>query len=227
MPAVLSVVIPALNAASELAATLDALSEATSSQPEVVVADGGSTDATIALARQRGVRVVSTTGGRGAQLAAGAVAATGEWLLFLHADTVLDMAWPGAVDSFIGTPENRMRAGYFRFALDDDAPAARRLETAVAWRNRRLGLAYGDQGLLIARSFYEALGGYVREPLMEDVSLVRRIGRNRLVALAPRAVTSSAKFRRAGYWRRSLRNLVCLALYYLGVRPSLIARLYG
>ena len=226
MPVVLSVVIPALNAATDLGASLDALGGGPSGGLEVVVSEGGSADATVALARQRDARVVSATGGRGAQLAAGADAATGEWLLFLHADTALEAGWASAVEAFIGAPDNRTRAGYFRFALDDDAPGARRLESVVAWRSRRLGLAYGDQGLLMARSFYDQLGGYARQPLMEDVSLVRRIGRDRLVALAPRAVTSSARYR-AGYARRSLRNLLCLALYYMGVRPALIARLYG
>lgn len=226
MPVVLSVVIPALNAATDLGATLDALGNGPSGGLEVVVVDGGSNDETIALARHRGARVVSAMGGRGRQLAMGADAAAGEWLLFLHADTALEAGWTGVVEAFTGVPDNRMRAGYFRFALDDDAPAARRLESVVAWRSRYLGLAYGDQGLLIARSFYEQLGGYGRQPLMEDVSLVRRIGRHRLVALASRAVTSSARFR-AGYARRSLRNLFCLALYFIGVRPTLIARLYG
>ncbi len=226
MPVVLSVVIPALNAAPDLGATLDALGHGPSGGLEVVVSDGGSSDATVTLARQRGVRVVNTTGGRGVQLAMGADAAIGEWLLFLHADTVLETGWAGAVEAFIGAPGNRTCAGYFRFALDDDAPRARRLESVVAWRSRRFGLAYGDQGLLIARPFYDQLGGYARQPLMEDVSLVRRIGRDRLVALAPRAVTSSARYR-TGYARRSLRNLFCLALYYIGVCPALIARLYG
>jgi rSAM/selenodomain-associated transferase 2 len=226
MPVVLSVVIPALNAATELGATLDALGDGPSGGLEVVVSDGGSADATGELALQRGARVVSATGGRGAQLVAGADAATGAWLLFLHADTVLEAGWVGSVEAFVGAPENQMRAGYFRFALDDDASRARRLESVVAWRSRRLGLAYGDQGLLMGRSFYDQLGGYARQPLMEDVSLVRRIGRGRLVALAPRAVTSSTRYH-AGYTRRSLRNLFCLALYYLGVRPALIAQLYG
>jgi hypothetical protein len=123
--------------------------------------------------------------------------------------------------------ENRERAAYFRYALDDDAPAARRLERVVAWRCRRLGLPYGDQGLLLSRALYDAVGGYRPIVLMEDVDIVRRLGRARLAALDHKAVTSAARYRRDGYLRRSARNLVCLSAWFLGVDPRRIARLYG
>jgi hypothetical protein len=97
----------------------------------------------------------------------------------------------------------------------------------AAWRARRLGLPYGDQGLLIGRAFLESLGGYPPLPLMEDVALVRRIGRRRLDALAADAVTSAARYRREGYVARPLRNLFCLGLYFAGVPPAAIRRLYG
>jgi hypothetical protein len=118
------------------------------------------------------------------------------------------------------------RAAYFRFRLDDGAPQARRLERMVAWRSRALGLPYGDQGLLISRTFYGALGGFRDMPLLEDVDLVRRIGRHRLMGLSSAAITSAEKFRRDGYWRRSARNLTCLALYFAGVSPARIKRIY-
>jgi hypothetical protein len=119
------------------------------------------------------------------------------------------------------------RAGYFRFALDSDDPRARRLERLVAWRCRVLALPYGDQGLLIHRDLLHAVGGVRPLPLMEDVELVRRLGRKRLVALDTTAVTSADKWHRQGWYRRSLRNLACLALYFAGTPPRLIARLYG
>jgi hypothetical protein len=131
------------------------------------------------------------------------------------------------VNAFVGDPANPERAGYFRFALDDPGPAARRLERVVAWRCKRLGLPYGDQGLLIGRTFYDRLGGHRPLPLMEDVDLVRRIGRHRLVELPARAVTSAVRYRRDGYLRRSLRNTACLAAWRLGVPPHTIARFYG
>jgi rSAM/selenodomain-associated transferase 2 len=221
---VLSIVIPTLNAAACLAATLAALAEG---EAEIVIADGGSADETRALAAARGACVIASARGRGAQLAAGADAARGDWFLFLHADTRLDPGWRDAADRFMTAPENGTRAAYFRYALDDDAAAARRLERVVAWRCRRLGLPYGDQGLLLSRALYGAVGGFRPIVLMEDVDIVRRLGRARLVALDHAAVTSAARYRREGYLRRSARNLVCLSAWFLGVDPRRIARLYG
>ena len=124
-------------------------------------------------------------------------------------------------------PEASSRAGYFDFALDDGVPAARRLERIVAWRCRVLALPYGDQGLLIARSLYRAVGGFAPLPLMEDVDLVRRLGRRRLARIGAQCISSPRRYRREGYWRRPLRNLFCLSLYFAGVPPDRIVRLYG
>jgi len=225
----LSVVIPTRDAALSLPATFAAVEPARGLGllREIVVADGGSSDATAALAEAAGAMVVRAPHGRGLQLAAGATAARGEWLCFLHADTRLERGWCDAVARFISSPENRERAGYFAFRLDDDSAAARRLERMVAWRARAFGLPYGDQGLVIARRFYARLGGFPALPLMEDVALVRCIGKRRLVAIGAAALTSAARYRRDGYVRRSLRNLLCLLLYFLGVPPRLIRHVYG
>jgi rSAM/selenodomain-associated transferase 2 len=228
----LSIVIPTLNAADTLGATLAALDDGGARGGhipalETIVADGGSTDGTRPMAEGLGAQVVVSARGRGRQMIAGAEAAEGDWLMFLHADTRLAPGWSAAAAAFMADPANGERAGYFRFALDDHAPAARRVERLVAWRCRRLGLPYGDQGLLIARPFYEALGGYRPLVMMEDVALVRRIGRRRLVALDATALTSARRYERDGYVARPARNLLCLALYFLGLPPRLIARLYA
>ena len=97
----------------------------------------------------------------------------------------------------------------------------------VRWRNRWLGLPYGDQGLLIHRRFYRRLGGYKEIPLMEDVEFIRRIGMSRLALFDVRAVTSAERYIRGGYVRRALRNLFCLTLFFLRVPPRLIARIYN
>lgn len=219
----LSVVIPTINAAVTLPETLSALDGA----DEVVVVDGGSADGTAELARRLGMRLVTAPRGRGRQLGAGAEAVRGDWLLFVHADTRLDPDWKSAVDAFVADPVNRTKAATFRFALDDNSAQAQWLEKIVAWRVRRLGLSYGDQGLLIHRDFYRALGGFRPLPIMEDVDLVYRIGRRRLIALPIAARTSAARWRQEGWLRRSSRNLTCLSLFLLGVPPRLIARLYG
>lgn len=219
----LTVIIPTLNAAHLLPGCLSVLDRL----DEVVIADGGSSDATIKIASQFGAKIVTAPRGRGTQMEAGSRRATNEWLLFLHADTILEPGWRSESAKFISDATNAERAAAFRFVLNDESPAARRLEAIVAWRCRWLGLPYGDQGLLIRQEFYNKLGGFQSLPLMEDVDIVRRIGRNRLTILASGARTSAARWRRDGWYIRSIRNLACLALYYLGLPPRIIRRLYG
>ncbi len=221
----LSVVIPVLNAAGTIGDAVERWS-ASDVVDEVVVIDGGSDDATVEDAILAGAKTRISPTGRGHQLAAGAVAASGDWLLFVHADTALGPGWQTVVRRFMADPGNLFRAGYFRFALNDPAPAARRLERGVAWRCKWLGLPYGDQGMLIGAQFYERLGGYPPVPLMEDVALVRRIAGHRLKALPCDAVTSAARYQRDGYVLRPLRNLACLALYFLGVPPAGLVGFY-
>lgn len=218
-----SVIIPTLDAAHHLPQALAACVGVR----EIIVVDGGSRDETVALASRLGARIVLAEPGRGVQLRRGAAEARGAWLLFLHADTVLTGGWSADVLQFIAEPANRLRAATFRFALNDSSAEARRLERRVAWRVRHLGLAYGDQGLLIHRDLYRGLGGFRSWPLMEDVDLVRRVGRRRLTVLSSAVHTSAERWRTGGWRRRSLRNLGCLLLYFLGVSPHRIARLYS
>ena len=219
-----SVVIPVLDAAAELPATLAAL-RGSPLVAEIVVVDGGSRDDTVAIARKGGARVLDAPRGRGTQLAAGAAAVTGDWLFFLHADCRPLAGWEDPVRAFAA--ESPQAAGYFALALDDEASGARRLERLVAWRCRALALPYGDQGLVISRAFYDAVGGFAAIPLMEDVELARRLGRGRLKPIGATMLASARRYRRDGYWRRPLRNLACLSLYFAGVSPARIARIYG
>jgi len=229
MRPVLSIIIPTWNAGLSLPLTLRSLEEARACGllREVIVVDAGSRDGSTAIAQAWGAQVIHAAPGRGTQLAAGAALARGEWLLFLHADTRLASGWEEMAGRFMRAPSNRERAAYFALRFDDPAPAARRLERVAAWRARRLGLPYGDQGLLIAAPFYHRLGGFFSLPLMEDVDLVRRIGRRRLEPLPAIALTDAVRYRREGYGRRMVRNLACLTLYFLRIPPRLILRLYG
>jgi rSAM/selenodomain-associated transferase 2 len=223
----LDIVIPTLNAAATIARTLSAASAARGVWPcRIVICDGGSTDDTAAIAHARGAQVITAPPGRGGQLAAGA-AGKSDWLLFLHADTSLSPDWVTAAGAFMESALAGDHAGYFRLRFDSDSPRARTVERWAAWRCRTLGLPYGDQGLLMKRAFYERVGGYRALPLMEDVDLVRRIGRQRLVALDAEAKTSAARYARDGWTLRPLRNLFCLSLFALGVPPHLIAWIYG
>lgn len=221
----LSLVIPTLNAGPTLGRTLGAV--AVPSFPmEVVIADGGSTDDTLAIATRHHVRVIPGSAGRGGQLARGAEAAIGDWLLFLHADTVLGEGWDEAVAAFIEQNENAMRAAVFRFALDGRSPPARRIERLARFRGARLGLPYGDQGLLMSRALYLSVGGFEALPIMEDVAMVRRIGKDRIDFLDVDAVTSAKKYQRDGYWFRPMKNIFCLLLYFLGAPPTAIEKIY-
>ena len=217
----LAVVIPALNAAATLGPCLAAVREA----DEIVVVDGGSGDGTAALAERGGARLLRSARGRGVQLAAGAAAARGDWLLFLHADTRLGPGWRAAADRHIARHPGE--AACFRLRLDAGEWQARMVEAGVAMRVGLFGLPYGDQGLLVSRKLYDAVGGYRALPLMEDVDLVRRIGRRRLARLGVEAATSAERWRREGWLRRSGRNLLCLALYRSGMSAERVARLYG
>lgn len=216
-----TVIIPVLNAERSLGAVMGAVGAARA----LIVVDGGSVDDSTAVAERAGAQVLRAPRGRGTQIAAGVAAAGKGWLFILHADTLMAPDWCAAARDHMkgGT----LRAASFRFALDSDEPAARRLERLVAWRCRVLGLPYGDQGLLVHTDLLDAIGGVRPLPLMEDVDLVRRIGRSRLTMLAPAAMTSAEKWRRQGWHRRSARNLCCLALWFLGVPPRVIARVYG
>ena len=223
----ISVVIPALDAAGALGATLAALAPAAVAGlvREVVVADGGSTDETRAIAEAAGAAVIVMAPGRGAQLAAGARQARGDWLLFLHADTVLEAGWEEEAAAFMRGPQNH--AGVFTLAFDSKGAAASLVTAGAMLRTRLFGAPYGDQGLLVSRSLYAAAGGFRPLPLMEDGEFVDRLKKHgRLTVFRSRAVTSARRYERDGYAKRVLKNLCCITMYRLGVAPERIAAFY-
>lgn len=188
---------------------------------ELIVSDGGSTDASGATAQAWGAQVLHGVPSRGGQLRRGCAVAQGEWLLVLHADTVLAPGWADAVWRHIRETGD---AGWCRLRFDRGGlPAA----LVARWANLRscLGLPYGDQGLLVSRALYEKIGGYPDQPLMEDVQIARRL-RGRLRAVEAVAVTSADKYRRQGWLRRGGRNLWALARYFTGQDTDALARGY-
>ncbi|MBO9449959.1 TIGR04283 family arsenosugar biosynthesis glycosyltransferase [Tropicibacter sp. R16_0] len=223
MPAKISIVIPTLNAEANLARTLEALMEGLGQGliRELIISDGGSTDATLKIADEAGAEVVTGTPSRGGQLQRGCAQAKGEWLLVLHADTVLEAGWSEAVADHIQT--NRAPA-WFQLAF-----RARGIMPAwvAGWanlRSRLFGLPYGDQGLLVRRIDYDKAGGYPDQPLMEDVAIVRALPR--LIGLPVRAITSAERYQRAGWLRRGTRNLWTLMRYFAGTSPETLADSY-
>jgi rSAM/selenodomain-associated transferase 2 len=226
MPAI-AIIIPALNAAATLEATLGMAADTALLDVALGVVDGGSDDATRTIAASGGAIVIDAPRGRGSQMAAGASHSDAPWLFFLHADTRLEAGWDATLASFMVDPANRERAGAFHLRFDDASPAARRLAWIANRRSRWLGLPYGDQGLILSRAFYETLGGFEPIPIMEDVALARKIGCKRLVHLEGDAITDARRYQKAGYLPRMLRNLLCLTSYFVGVPPRWLVRLYG
>ena len=228
----ISVIIPTLNCDAALAATLTALVPAAVEGVvrEVIVADAGSTDRTLAVADQAGVDVVRSDACRGHQMRAGVERAKGDWLLFLHPETMPEYGWEGEVSNFMERVDVGRRpaaAATFRFAIDDSGLAPRAIEAFVSLRTALLRRSFGDQGLLIPRALYEEIGGFSPLPLMEDLDLLRRLGRRRLVVLRSRARVSSLAYRRDGYLRRVMRNQACMALYHCRVPVQRLARFYS
>lgn len=225
----LSVIIPTLNAEAQLPALLAQLDACVD---DIVITDGGSKDGTLAIALAVDARIVMGCKGRGWQLSRGADFSTGEWLLFLHADTRLSVNWRDEIQHHMKHFPHQ--AGYFRFKLDAAISGRisggrfwpRWIEMWVRLRCVVAALPYGDQGLLIRRDVYDAVGGYPDWPLFEDVQIVRALGRRRLRGLPANAITSADRYEEQGYVRRGLSNVLLLTRYLLGAKPDDLSKRY-
>lgn len=222
-PLKLSVIIPALNEARALGATLDALN-ALSGAPEVILVDGGSSDETLRLARARGVRVISAARGRGVQMNAGARAAQGDVLWFLHADT--QPPADAATHIAAALDDANTVGGNFEIEFDGASRAARFM-TWLYPKLRRLGLSYGDSAIFVRREAYERAGGFQPFPLFEDVDFVRRLKRSgRFAHLSSSVKTSSRRFEGRSFTLTFARWAILQALYWAGVPPASLNRFY-
>ena len=220
-----SIVIPVLDDAEALARLLPAI--APNDDVELVVVNGGPPDARLTMLTERRPRVslLTSAAGRGRQMNAGASAAAGRWLLFLHADTLPPREWLAELRRADADP--RIAGGSFRFQLDSCAWQARVIERCVAWRVALLGLAYGDQALFVRRDVFEAVGGYREWPLLEDVDFITRLrNAGRLYHSPLPVVTSARRWKRDGWWRRTANNVFLQLAFAAGVRPDRLARQY-
>lgn len=217
-----SIIVPVLDEAEDIVQTIDALP----GSAEVIVVDGGSKDATLQLACGCGAVVIKTDRGRALQMNAGAAVASGDLLIFLHADTRL----PPDVENHMREFEQSGRGwGRFDIRLSGAHPAFRFIEFLMNWRSRITGICTGDQAIFVRRGLFEAAGGYIAIPLMEDIALSRALKR----ASPPfcsdgRVVSSSRRWERDGIIRTVLLMWRLRLAYFLGANPQrLVRRYYG
>jgi len=220
----ISVIVPTLDEERVLAPTLQC-----ARQPgvqEIIVVDGGSTDATCALAQAGADRIMSARRGRAAQMNAGAAVARGDILLFLHADTLVPAGFAQAVITACATAE--VIGGRFDVNLTASSPLIQLVGVLMNWRSRLTGIATGDQAIFIRREVFQRLGGYRDIPLMEDIDLSRRMKQTgRIACLRERVTTSARRWQQDGAVRTILLMWSLRLLYFLGASPARLARVYA
>lgn len=219
----ISVVIPTLNEAEHLPATLADIWRAP--EVEIIVVDGGSQDGTREIAERAGCHVLCSPPGRAQQLNAGAEVAGAEFLLFVHADTRLPPGFDSAVRSALS--DRSVAAGAFGLRIDSPGLSMRLIERAVNIRSRFLQMPYGDQGIFVRRQLFQQLGGFPLLPIMDDYEFVRQVRRHGKVKTVDlRATTSDRRWQRLGPWRTTWINQKVILGYHLGLAPERLAAWY-
>ncbi|MEQ8462472.1 TIGR04283 family arsenosugar biosynthesis glycosyltransferase [Coleofasciculus sp. E1-EBD-02] len=219
----ISVIIPVLNEANTIGSVLDRL--VNTDNVEVIVVDGGSQDETVSVARSRNVQVISTPPGRACQMNAGAARATGDILLFLHADTRL----PGNFDRLIrqALQEPQIIAGAFELRIDSQQFGLRLIERLVNWRSRFFSMPYGDQAIFLKATVFHDIGGFPNLPIMEDFEFIRRLQpQGRITIVSESVLTSGRRWERLGIIKTTLINQLIILGYFWRVSPEKLARWY-
>jgi rSAM/selenodomain-associated transferase 2 len=224
----LSIIIPVLNEAENLATMLEALQ--TPKNIEIIMVDGGSTDHTIDIAKrfeqQVDLHIVKTSAGRAQQMNAGAAIATGDIFLFLHGDCQLPPQFATLIQAALTTPN--VIAGAFELRINAPDRGLRWIETAVNWRSRYLQMPYGDQAIFLRATTFQQLGGFPVQPIMEDFEFVQRLRKLGKIAIVPAPVLVSARrWQKLGIFKTTLINQAIVLAYRLGVPPSRLRQWYS
>lgn len=223
VPPRIAAIIPTLNEAATIAATIETLSSG--KNVEIIVADAGSTDATVKLAKAHGAMVIDAPKGRARQQNAGAAAACADILLFLHADTRVPPGYDRAIRKALADPA--AAAGAFTLAFDRRSVGMSVIAKGANLRSRLFQLPYGDQGIFLWAADFKDQGGFPDLPLMDDVVFIRRIKeRGRIVTVASKVITSARRFDQLGIMPTWFINQCVLIGFHLGVQPTELARLY-
>ena len=221
----ISIIIPVLNEARTIKETLASTDPSTN--VEVIVVDGGSLDDTVQVAQSLGIKVLSSSTGRACQMNAGAKAATGEILLFLHGDTQLPPKFDAMIRTALESPimnyEKVPIAGAFALRIDAPFLSLRLIERGVNWRSHFLQMPYGDQAIFLKAEIFHEIGSFPKLPIMEDFELMRRLRRRgRLVIIPVPVITSARRWLQNGVIKTTLMNQIIILAYLLGVPPERI-----
>lgn len=214
-----------LNEEGAIAATLDAIRTGAPAA-EVIVVDGGSTDRSVEVARSRCDHLIAGPRGRARQMNAGAALASGDVVVFVHADTIVPTTF--AADIELALDDSRIAGGRFDIAFDVRSPALDVVATMISTRSRLMRSATGDQAIFVRRGVFDHLGGYADIELCEDVDFIRRMRRvGRLACLRTAVITSSRRWRRHGVVRTIVRMWIVKSLFLAGVSAQWLKRHYA
>lgn len=219
----ISIIIPTLNEAGNIKQAIATTKVSTNT--EIIVVDGGSQDDTVEIVQSLGIKVISSSPGRASQMNAGAVVASGEILLFLHADTRLPPGFEDMVRAALQKPSTV--AGAFALRIDASLLSLRWVEWGVNWRSHFLQMPYGDQAIFLKKEVFQQIGGFPELPIMEDFELIRRLKRiGQIMILPVPVVTSARRWLQKGVFKTTLINQIVIIAYFLGVSPEKIRRWY-
>ncbi|MEH2109824.1 TIGR04283 family arsenosugar biosynthesis glycosyltransferase [Nostoc sp.] len=219
----ISIIIPAINEAENIKKAI--ATTQSSINIEVIVVDGGSSDDTVAIAQSLNVKVISSSPGRAVQMNAGAVAASGEILLFLHADTRLPTGFDEMIRTALQQPG--IVAGAFKLRIDASLLSLRWVEWGVNVRSHFYQMPYGDQAIFLTKEVFQQIGGFPELPIMEDFELMRRLKRiGRIVIIPTAVVTSARRWLQKGVLKTTLLNQLVIIAYLFGVSPERIRSWY-